>query len=88
VLKVSVSLMLFGRLFHNKGPFTEKALPPYVLRLYRGTTRSLLEEERKDLVGLKVDNNPKKKLSFDFLLAIIAKDELLFVFPFPVTVNF
>ena len=43
--------MLFGRLFHNIGPFTEKALPPYVLRLYRGTTRSLLEEERKDLVG-------------------------------------
>jgi len=37
---------------------------------------------------MKVDNNPKKKLSFDFLVAIIAKDEFLFVFPFPVTVNF
>ena len=46
MLKVSVSLMLFGRLFHNIGPITEKALPPYVLWLYRGTTRSLLEEER------------------------------------------
>ena len=43
--------MLFGRLFHNIGPFTEKALPLYVLGLCRGTTRSLLEEERKDLVG-------------------------------------
>ena len=51
VLKVSFSLILFGRLFHNIGPFTEKALLPYVLRLCRRTTRSLLEEERKDLVG-------------------------------------
>ena len=36
------------------GPFTEKALLPrlkLVLRLYRGTTRSLLEEQHKDLVG-------------------------------------
>ena len=49
-LNIQFSLILLGRLFHNIEPFTEKALLPYVLRLYRGTTRSLLEEERKDLV--------------------------------------
>ena len=51
VLKDSVSLIFLGKLFHRIAPFTEKALLPYVLRLYHGTTRSLLEEERKDLVG-------------------------------------
>ena len=30
----------------------------------------------------------KKGLSFGFLVAIIVKDDLLFVFPFPVAVNF
>ena len=43
------------------GPFTEKALLPYVLRLCRGTTRSLLEEERKDLVGSYLVYNMKLK---------------------------
>ena len=30
----------------------------------------------------------KKGLSFGFLVAIIVKDDFLFVFPFPVAVNF
>ena len=36
---------------NNIGPFTEKALLPYVLSLYHGTMISLLEEEHKDMVS-------------------------------------
>jgi len=46
VLKVSVSVMLFGRLFHNIRPFTEKALPPPCASLVDKIRREEANEEK------------------------------------------
>ena len=40
-----------GRLFHNNGAATEKALSPFVLRLEGGTARSLREVDLSVLVA-------------------------------------